>query len=471
MQNPEDFHQGDLLDRAVDAVLHDPGPDELPSEQVAQLAAAIHLAADQPYPVSLIRRIKNMKSKTKIAAAAAVVIAFFSLIPWIVPGGGTLAFADVAKAISGVRTATWKTTQTHKGPQGKEVQNTGIGMFLAPSHEHTEWKVNGVTTIRIMDGQKNKGVGYNSADKTAIVFEIKGGESSFGRIFTRLRETIREAKNGKGTTEFIHVKRLGVETLDGRRAEVFSIQCTQPEHESETKIWVDQKTSLPLRVEERRGSGKNASVSVMSDFRFNLDLDPTLFSTDVPKGYTLIQTRVDLSKGPLAPLAEILGVAAKANGGMFPPTLVEEECEQRFDCILMLAAARELREQGIDVDYDLNPLMKRNVDNVTKEDANETHSTTGDRLAKLPPELAGAILKMPIAIGLLQVIIQQGDWHYAGMGVKLGTPNRPIFWCKVGEENYQVIYADLSTKEVSPEDVPKVPQCEGTPQPETSTKP
>ena len=50
-------------------------------------------------------------------------------------------------------------------------------------------------------------------------------------------------------------------------------------------------------------------------------------------------------------------------------------------------------------------------------------------------------------------------WHYAGKDVKLGTPNRPIFWFKTKKSsNYQVIYADLSVKEVSADEVPKVPQ-------------
>ena len=62
----------------------------------------------------------------------------------------------------------------------------------------------------------------------------------------------------------------------------------------------------------------------------------------------------------------------------------------------------------------------------------------------------------------LAAIRRHGDWHYAGKDVKLGTPNRPIFWCKLGK-NYQVIYADLSVKEVPAEQAPKMPASEGSP--------
>ena len=55
----------------------------------------------------------------------------------------------------------------------------------------------------------------------------------------------------------------------------------------------------------------------------------------------------------------------------------------------------------------------------------------------------------------------QNDSHYDGKGVKLGTPDRPIFWYKpTGAEKYRVIYADLSVKEVSLEEIPKAPQSE-----------
>ncbi len=147
MENREDFHHDDLLERAVDAVLRDPIPDELPPDRVAQLVAVVRQAADQPYPITLIERIKNMKPRTKIAVAAAVLIAFAGLMSWLVPGGGVaLAFADVAEALNSVHSATWKTTTVVKGPQNETVTWSEIGMFLAPSHERTETTAQGKTS-------------------------------------------------------------------------------------------------------------------------------------------------------------------------------------------------------------------------------------------------------------------------------------------------------------------------------------
>ena len=52
----------------------------------------------------------------------------------------------------------------------------------------------------------------------------------------------------------------------------------------------------------------------------------------------------------------------------------------------------------------------------------------------------------------------ENDSHYVGAGVKLGTPDRPILWYKPTDaENYHVIFADLSVKELDPDEVKKLP--------------
>ena len=50
----------------------------------------------------------------------------------------------------------------------------------------------------------------------------------------------------------------------------------------------------------------------------------------------------------------------------------------------------------------------------------------------------------------------QGQWHYAGNGVKLGQADKAIFWYQPqGSETWRVIYGDLSVKDVSAEELPE----------------
>ncbi len=432
MENREDFHHDDFLDRAVDAVLRDPPPDELPPDEVAQLVAAIRQAAEQPYPITLIERINHMKSITKIAVTATVLIACVGLMSWLAPGSGSaLAFDNVAEALNNVRSATWKTTSVVKGPKNETRTSNGIGMFLAPSHERMEITTRGMKEIGIFDGQKDKAIALIPASKTAIIMNFKNMTKGnpFGKTFQNVRKRVADAQSGKGGK----VERLGVEVIDGRRAEGFRIRVGV----TEVKIWADPKTLLPIRVEEASKPPIGHEVhSVMTDFQINADLDKSLFSLDVPAGYTVQKTiQIDASKKPSAIVAEALKMMAEYNDGVFPAALKGE--------------------QGI------QSIMEREIAVLEK------------KYGKNSPELIKQIIKRyadkaPKLAGFFAVVssLPPDAWHYAGKDVKLGTPNRPIFWFKTKKStNYQVIYADLSVKELPVEELPKVPQAEGDAKP------
>jgi len=430
MENRKDFHHDDLLERAVDAVLRDPPPDELPPDQVAQLVAIVRHAADQPYPITLIERIKNMKPRTRIAVAAAVLTAFVGLMSWLVPGSGVaVAFADIAEALNNVHSATWKTTTVVKvkEPQDKTVTFSASAMFLAPSRERTETTADGQKSIQIVDGQKDKAITLVPVTKTAMVINLKNfppENNPFGRTFQCLRELVANAQSGKAGK----VERLGVKTIDGRPAEGFRIQLGA----IEVKIWADPKTLLPIRVEQATVDAAGPEVRiVMTDFRVGVDLDESLFSLDVPAGYTVQQTmQIDASKRPLDYLAEALKTAAEYNDGVFPPTL---RGEQGLDGLIQRAVKRIDEKLG-----------KASTEEKLKQATDVIRNQAGGLgvLYALPPDA----------------------WHYTGRDVKLGTPNRPIFWFKNKKgTRCQVLYADLSIKEVPADQAPKLPQSEGSP--------
>ncbi len=452
MEDRKDFNPDDLLDRAVDAVLREPIPEELPPGRVAQLVAAAQRAANRPYPFTLMERIRNMRPITKIAVAASVLIVLAGLLSWLVPRAGTTrAFADVAEAINGIRTATWKITQTVPQPDDKPKIIRETGMFMAPDKERTETLMDkNLASIQIFDGQKEKMLALSVPLKWALVTDLKNvsGQHPVPPPFVVLRETIAKAKNGGKGGEVQH---LGVETIDGHRTEVFLVRSKIPETETttETKLWVDPKTSLPVRV--RMTSNKTAEY-LMTDFQYDVPLAPDLFSVEVPKGYTAQQTQLAFSKGVLTYVAETLGLAAKHNGGVFPPTLTGDAGIDGF----FHRAVNDLWEKhGIKAEGG----MPR------KEDMEKYQKLRKEDIEEIQKALVELWTKLPLAMASLDAISRLGDWHYAGEGVKLNAPNRPIFWCNIGKD-CEVIYADLSIKTVSPQDVPKVPESEGSTRPQ-----
>ncbi len=430
MEDRKHFNPDDLLERAVDAVLRDPIPDELPPDQVAQLVAAVQQAAGQPYPVTLLERIKNMRLRTRIAVAASVLIILLGLGSRLLPGGGlAVAFADVAEALNGVHSATWKTTKTVKDLQGKTTTFNEVGMFLAPSHERTETIVGSdksAKSIMIADGEKDKLLTLFPATKSAGIIDLKNfpqKDGPFGATFQGLRQLVAEAQSGKNGK----AERLGTEKIDGRPAVSFRIQVGAVD----VKLWADPKTLLPVRVEESSAMGATNCYIVMTDFRVNVDLDKSLFSLDLPANYTIQQTmQLDASKLPGTYLADMLKMAAESNDGMFPPELLGQ---QGIDGILLRAAKTMAEKHAKDSPAER---MKQSTD--------------------LAMNLGGAL-------GFLYAL-PRNAWHYAGKDVKLGTPNRPIFWVTMKRTGRcMVIYADLSCKEVSAEDAPKAPVSKSSP--------
>ena len=127
----------------------------------------------------------------------------------------------------------------------------------------------------------------------------------------------------------------------------------------------------------------------------------------------------------------------------------------KYGRILLKLSGEALRgEQGID-----GILQRAAKTLVEKQGKNSSEAM------KIGTDLA---MKLGGTFGFLFALSpEQNDWHYAGKDVKLGTPNQPIFWYKPYKTSttYQVLYADLSFKEVPADEAPKAPVSEGSPKP------
>lgn len=417
MTTPRHERSDDLVQRAVEATLDLPLP-EGPSHRVmSQTLAALEHASSSPH-VPFLQRVKQMswqyKTSALLAVAASLLVVYLGI-----SNNSALAFADVVKALAEVRSATWKTATEVTLPDGQVVKSTAVGMFLAPSRERIETITNGELSITITDGTKDKILGLNPKTKTAIVIEVKNapqdGDTPFGKSNPGLRELISLAESG----QLKNVERLDREVINGISAEGFRIQ----QGAIETRVWADPATLLPVRVEYPRSTQLNVQ-SVMTDFQVNVELDESLFSLDLPEGYTVQQTAaIDLTKKPIMFLADALRLAADFNDGMFPD---------------------ELRgANGVD------GILQTGMKNRAMELATNDPAALQKLGTEVPMALGGAF-------GMLfSLSPEENDFHYAGKGVKLNTPNRPIFWYKPhkASEVYTVLFADLSVKEVPQDQV------------------
>jgi outer membrane lipoprotein-sorting protein len=434
MSGPRNESADDLVTRAVTATRRLPLPTGPTAAIQEQTLAALREAASQPQ-AALLQRINHMTWKSKASAVLAMAASVLAVYVGLSTFTGGFAFADVVKALNGVRSATWKTTTEVELPNKQTVKTSGVGKFLAPSHERMEFTFQGADGIQIVDGEKHRMLALDPASKTAIFLDVKnipaGRESPFGKTFQGLRELVARAHDDQDGK----VERLGVETIDGRRAEGFRLELGSVE----VKIWADPQTLLPVRVEQRPTEGPE-SQTVMSDFQVDVDLDESLFSLEMPEGYTLQQTaELDLSKDPIYYVAETLKLAADLNGGVFPPTLRGED--------------------GMD------GILLRSPEKTAEVFAEKAGQDSPEERRKQAMQLS---MQIGAAFGMLGALShEQNDWHYAGKDVKLNAPDRPIFWFKrhQADTTYKVLYADLSVKEVPAGEAPKAPSAEDTSKP------
>ena len=386
-----------------------------------------------------------MKRIVKLAAAATILVALGIFVSWLTIGGSStgIAFARVAEALDSLHSATFDATMDMKDPaSGKNVHMNSKGMFLAPSLQRMESSVGGkgdTSSVMIMDMQAGKALMLMPEKKFAIAVDgeqvKKEMEKSTGRpspnMFEMVRRLVREGSSGLGEKAEL----LGAKEIDGRKAVGFR---TRPSNAQEFTLWADPKTALPIRVEIATTAMMDGHM-VMSNFHYDVDLDPSLFSLEPPSGYTT-QT-MNVAMPVEEDLLNILRLVAEHYKGDFPATIgMNKEIMQAMQAFM------KPEMDKLEAKYGVKP--------------KPGEAPPPAMMAEAMKNLMPLMQKKMQGVMFYMSLTPENDSHYVGGGVKLGTPNRPILWYKpTGAQKYHVIYADLSVKEVSAEEVEQLPEA------------
>lgn len=249
---------------------------------------------------------------------------------------------------------------------------------------------------------------------------------------------------------------IGQEEFKGQLVDVFVVQSDPYEKYT---LWVDPSTNLPLQVKQEqfpniekdivfpimslspadfadesevdkfrnqsssicissgRGSGMGISEKttiLMKDFQWNAELDMSLFSFDVPEGYTVEEKELDVTEPDEKVLVDVLAFWAEINDGQFP------------------ADIDDLGDPNI-----VKPLLKKAYDK------------DGDVKA----EFDTACKQMNKILSALYFVQQNkvaGSWEYTGADVQYGDAESIIYWFKAdNSEEYTIIYGDLTIKKTT----------------------
>jgi len=336
---------------------------------------------------------------TKIAAAVALVTAVLVGLHFLgSPLGTTPTFGQVIQPILNARTASLDIVIGEQGNQ-MVIHDDVMG----PRIRRTVSGMKGSDII--IDFEQQKILTIDHGKKTAVYVGLRG-LPDLKNYVEMLRDLIARLQS---MPDF-QVQNQGEQEIQGRDCLIFVVSAG---NETIT-IWADPKTALPFRIEQKTPN----MVIACDNLQFDVAFDKSLFSMEAPAGYVVQDAGgIDFSESSENAFIETLRIWAEIiENGQFPDSINLEDVVKigpKFD-------------QG----------MKRA--GLTEQQQTEVAMRWGQGLV------------------FIRFFKGQGQWHYAGMGVKLGDATAPIFWYQPqGSQTWRVIYGDLHVEDVEEQNLPK----------------
>jgi hypothetical protein len=207
---------------------------------------------------------------------------------------------------------------------------------------------------------------------------------------------------------------LGFKEIGGQKARGFLVNVNKIysdySHSEPAEIWVDVGTNLPLLVRYKTKFQFSTLTTLLTDIQWNIDLDPKLFDTTPPAGYTDATPKTPTLEEQGPGIVEALKIYAEASGGRYPRNiseLIDDLCKM----------------YGID-----------------KYPAGETEGNAG----KAAKAIKGSDY-------LNKIKAYNADAAYNGETVKSSDKDKVLFRWKLDDGKYAIIYGDLHYETVSAE--------------------
>ena len=418
-------------------VKFDDTPDIKHRDKLEQLLLE-NFANRRPQQPNIWRTILKTRISRFAAAAIIIIGILFGLHQFGVRIDGTaVAWADVMEKIDKARSVIYNQTAEIKSVKYTNKTYVNEDGLLRAEQDYGR--------ILILD--PNNGITFNlmpNEKKATIVTHRLGKKKEKG--LQKYLEWLSSFHEKEG-------KYIGTKIVDGKETYVYFSEIPF----RKITVWVDPKTSLPVRVEQlylpntnpdiiapqmsldmkefsgdaNSGLGYGFSISgsmgigdemkiTMTNFEWDAPIDESLFSTIPPADYSVEEYPFAASDPNEKTLIEAFVFWTEMSDGFFPDNINDLGDPNKVKPMLI----KKFRKDG-------------------------------DPKA----EFKEAIAKMNTILEALYVVQEQkvgGSWGYAGSGVELGEANEPICWWK--SENtgaYRVIYGDLSIGDSS-----EIPQQE-----------
>ena len=341
-----------------------------------------------------------MRSKPfKIAAAATIIIAVsLGIHEFIgIPGSPSVAWADVIKPILNATTAS---LDILIGSQNGVVIHDDI---KGPRIRRTVSNMEKADIVIDLEQQKLLTIDHDKKTATYVGLEGLGNLKNYVEHLQNLIKKLQDHPD-------VQVENQGIQEVDGQEYFVFVASAGN----DTITIWADPDTALPIRIEH-----KTPNMEIICDnMKFDVKFDEAVFSMEIPEGYTTEDAgAINFQEGNESDFIESLRIWAEViEGGQFPDSINIEDI------------------------VDIGPKIEKAFDQAGLTDEEQTQLG----------------LKWGQGLVFIRFFKGQGQWYYAGQGVKLGDGQKPIFWYQPQDsETWRVIYGDLREEDVPAENLPK----------------
>jgi len=416
------------IERLIKAFCTDKNSSARTTEQLDEKILNAALSAREEYKRTQsaqtqpkIWRIAMHSKLTKLAAAAVVAVAVIVGSQFL---GGTITFAQVIEPILNARTVVLDYV-IGEGPDALEMHDIVIGSRIRRTMSNMDMTkildprvrstLSNMDMTMILDLEDARMLTLVSLGVTKIAsyIDIQGtGLERTRSVLDFVRNVVSRVKDNPDAD----IQDLGEKEINGQKAVGFYVKGLNVD----LTIWANKKTSLPIRIEFTEGK----TSTVIKNIEFDVPLEESLVSMEVPAGYTLKDMTLN-----------IIEVPAPDN---LPYNATEE------DLVESLRIWAEIILDGAFPDA-------IGTDHFMKQAA-----VLGYKLASLGLPDSGEMEQFPKGMIFLQEFEFGGKWGYAGKGVKLGDADKIILWYQPqGSNTYRAIYGDLKVAEVAEEDLPK----------------
>lgn len=351
-------------------------------------------------PLGLWRIIMHSKL-TKLAAVAAVMLASIVIVCHL-DGGTSVTWAGIMEPLMTAQTAVFDVVT--------EVQGTTTKAIAMIMGQRVRYETVGsqALPVTIIDYERLQMQYLIPEKKQAVRVDFESlGDQVPENVLESIRDVIQEMENDPNAS----IERLPDSEVDG--LDVVGFRAASGGNQ--LTVWADPQTLIPIRLEE----AYEGIHVICTNFQFDIALDPSLFSTDVPAGYTIASGQLDFEDHGEEGLLNGLRLWAQIlEDNQFPEDLTVSTYQK------MPGLKKKMREGSLKL--------------------------TDQEKMDMALNIMGPFFKFIMSLKPEQ------DWHYVGGGVPFGDTTQPVAWYKpIGSDTYRVIYGDLSVQDVAAEDLPK----------------